>query len=85
MPRSFFRPLSASFLIGGLVRFCVMSSVKPPPWMTKPGNDAVKYRAVEESVVDVAQEIGDRQRRLLLEQLDGEIAQRGFEADHEAS
>jgi len=36
-PREFFRPLSASFLMGGWVFFCDMSSVKPPPWMTKPG------------------------------------------------
>jgi hypothetical protein len=36
VPRSFLRPLSASFLIGGWVFFWVMSSVKPPPWITNP-------------------------------------------------
>src|ERR1700722_15602610 len=49
------------------------------------GHDAVKDGAVEEAIVDIAQEIGNGQRGILLEELDGEIAQRGFEADHEVS
>ena len=31
VPREFFSPLSASFLMVGWVFFWVMSSVKPPP------------------------------------------------------
>ena len=37
VPRAFLRPLPASFLIGARVGFCVMSGVKPPPWIMKPG------------------------------------------------
>ena len=48
----------------------------------KARHDAVKNGAIEESVVDVAREIGDRFGRFLLEQFDGEVAQGGFEADH---
>ena len=36
VPVSFLRPLAASFLIGACVGFCVMSFVKPPPWIMKP-------------------------------------------------
>ena len=36
-PRSFFSPLSASFLIVSRVDFCSMPSVNPPPWIMKPG------------------------------------------------
>ena len=46
------------------------------------GNDAVKSGAVEKALVDVLQEVRDRDRRLLLEELDGEFAQVGFEVDH---
>src|ERR1700722_5856862 len=49
------------------------------------GNDTVEDGAVEEFILDVAQKIRDRQGRLLFKQLDGEIAQRGFEADHVGS
>src|ERR1700730_2383595 len=49
------------------------------------GNDPVEDRAVEEFLVDVAQKVGDRQWRLLFVELDREIAQRGFEADHVVS
>src|SRR5271154_463879 len=48
-------------------------------------NHAMENRAVEESIIDIAQEIGDRQRRVFLEQLYGEIAQRGFKADHDGT
>jgi hypothetical protein len=37
VPRSFFRPLSASFWIGSRVFFCSIAAVKPPPWTTNPG------------------------------------------------
>ncbi|MNF06771.1 hypothetical protein D3C81_1871460 [compost metagenome] len=37
VPRVFCRPLLASFLIGSLVLFCTIWSVKPPPWTMKPG------------------------------------------------
>ncbi len=48
-------------------------------------HDAMKDGAVEELILDVAHEVRDRQRRLLLEQLHGKIAQGGFEADHDVS
>ena len=35
LPRSFFRPLLASFLIGALVAFWLMSAFMPPPWIMK--------------------------------------------------
>ena len=41
--------------------------------------------AVEELVVDVFLEIGHRDRRLFLEELDLEIAQCGFEENHVVS
>ena len=37
VPRSFFSPLSASFLIGGRVGFSFMLTLMPPPWIMKPG------------------------------------------------
>ncbi|MNP20125.1 hypothetical protein D3C76_1126860 [compost metagenome] len=37
VPRTFFKPLLASFLIGSLVSFCCICAVKPPPWAMKPG------------------------------------------------
>jgi hypothetical protein len=37
VPRRFFRPLSASFLTGGLVGFSFMLTVMPPPWIMKLG------------------------------------------------
>ena len=37
VPRSFFRPLVASFLIGALFFFWLMSGSMPPPWIMKPG------------------------------------------------
>ncbi len=36
-PRSFLRPLFASFLIAFRVGFSLMSRVKPPPWIMKFG------------------------------------------------
>src|SRR5271156_6322127 len=48
-------------------------------------NDPVEDRPVEEFVLDIAQKIGYRQGSLFVEKLYGEIAQRGFEADHEVS
>ena len=35
VPTVFLSPLSASFLIGGLVGFWCMSGVMPPPWIMK--------------------------------------------------
>src|SRR6202789_1879881 len=46
-------------------------------------NDPVEDRPVEEFVLDIAQKIGNRLGSLFIEELYGEIAQRGFEADHE--
>ena len=37
VPRALLRPLRDSSGIGGRVGFCVMSGVKPPPWIMKPG------------------------------------------------
>jgi hypothetical protein len=37
LPRLFFRPLAASFLIGALLSFCAMSGVMPPPCTMNPG------------------------------------------------
>jgi len=37
VPRTLCRPLLASFLIGGLVSFCAICAVNPPPWTMKPG------------------------------------------------
>jgi hypothetical protein len=35
VPRTLLRPLPASSTIGARVGFCVMSAVKPPPWIMK--------------------------------------------------
>ncbi len=37
VPRRLVRPFPASFLMGGLVGFCCMSAVNPPPWIMNPG------------------------------------------------
>src|SRR5262245_10366789 len=37
VPRRFFLPLVASFLMGARVFFCFMPGSKPPPWIMKPG------------------------------------------------
>ena len=42
----------------------------------------MKDGAVEVALIDIAQEILDRERRLLRKQLDREGAVRGFKADH---
>ena len=37
VPRSFLRPLFASFSMGARVGFSLMSRLKPPPWIMKFG------------------------------------------------
>ncbi len=47
VPRSFFRPLSASFVMGAAVGFCLISSVNPPPWIMNAGITRWNIGAVE--------------------------------------
>ena len=78
VPRVFFTPLSASFLMGGMVLLLRHVLGEAAALDDEAGNDAMKDGAVEEAFVDVLQEIGDRDRRLLLEELDGEIDPESF-------
>jgi hypothetical protein len=46
------------------------------------GDHAVEHRAVEVPRVDVVEEILRRQGRVLLEEFDREVAERGLESNH---
>ena len=78
----FFRPFLASFLIGARVFLFVEVRRHAAALDHESRDDAMEYRAVEESVIDVAQEILVADGRLLREQLDREGAVGGFESDH---
>ena len=82
VPRRFLTPLSASLRIGARVDFCFMSAVMPPPWITKPGMTRWNTVSVEMAGIDVLEEVLRGHRRILLEQVDGERAERGIETDH---
>ena len=82
VPRRFFRPLSASFLIGLPRRLLLHVGGHAAALDDEAGDDAVKDGAVEMAGVDVVEEVLRGDRRVLLEQFNGEVAERGFESDH---
>jgi len=64
LPRVFFSPFPASLLIGARVFLLAKSAVSPPPWMQKPARCDERW-CRRMAVIDIAQEILDRDRRLL--------------------
>ena len=77
VPRMWLNLLVASLRIGGWVGFSTSSGVNPPPWIMNPGIDPMEDGPAIETFVDVLQEVVDRDRRAILEQLHRDVAERG--------
>ena len=82
VPRWFFRPLVASFLIGALFFFWRHVGEHAAALDHEARDHAMEDQPVEEAIIDIGEEILDGDRRLGGIQFEREGAQRGFETDH---
>ena len=82
VPRLFFRPLVASFLIGAWSALVLHVRREAAALDHEAGDHAMEDGAFEEAFVGVLQKVLDGDRRLLVEQLHGERAFGSFEFQH---
>src|SRR5665213_3619645 len=69
-------------LDGGVIGFLAHVRRHPAALDHEAGDDPVENEAIEKFLAHIALEILDRDRRFLVQKLDGEIAERGLESDH---
>ena len=64
--------------MGALTFFCFMPGSKPPPWIMKPGMTRWKMTPSKKPSSTYSRKFFGGDRGFFLEQLDFEIAERGF-------